>query len=71
MADYRCYLLDSAGAIRDLHVLQSPDDEAALRASRLVVAERGNCFDFELWERERCVRASPAIRLSRGIPKAR
>jgi len=53
MAQYRCYLLDAAGAIRGVETVIGVDDGSALEAAREVLARRPDFAGFELWRRDR------------------
>jgi hypothetical protein len=55
MVDYRCYLLDGAGAIRLVEAVQSGDDDGALRLARRLISNRPEFHGFELWQGRRRV----------------
>ncbi|HZT50333.1 MAG TPA: hypothetical protein VFA22_00280 [Stellaceae bacterium] len=61
MADYRCYLLDGIGAIRDVEVVTGADDARALAAARALLDRRPEYFGFELWQRDRRVHVEAAL----------
>jgi hypothetical protein len=55
MAQYRCYFLDGAGAIRGVETVIGVDDDRALDAARDLLARRPAFAGFELWRGERRV----------------
>jgi hypothetical protein len=62
MADYRCYLLDGLGAIRDVEVVAGDNDCGALAEAREVLVRRPGYVGFELWQRGRRVHVEEAAR---------
>jgi hypothetical protein len=55
MGEYRCYLLDRAGAIRFVDVLMCEDDFDALSLAREKLEKRPHFHGFELWQGRRRV----------------
>ena len=53
MRDYRCYLLDGAGAIRSVEVVAATDDRSALFEARKLLDEKPFYHGFELWHGDR------------------
>lgn len=54
---YRCYMLDKAGAIRDVEVIECRSDEEARRTAAAILAadETHAFFGVEVWDRARPV----------------
>jgi hypothetical protein len=63
MVQYRCYLLDGAGAIRGVETVDGIDDIHAIVEARELLVERRQFVGFELWLRNRriCVEARELI----------
>ena len=55
MGDYRCYLLDGAGAIRAVELVDDETDASALAQAQQILSRRPEFFGFELWQRNRRV----------------
>ncbi len=62
MAEYRCYLLDGAGAIRGVEAMSCDGDDRAIARARDMLARRPEYSGFEVWQRNRRVYVEePAI----------
>ncbi len=55
MGQYRCYLLDGAGAIRGVATVAGTDDASALAAARRLLEEKPEYDGFDLWQHNRRV----------------
>lgn len=61
MGQYRCYLLDGAGAIRGVVTVAGADDMGALAAARRLLEDKPEFDGFDLWQENRRIHVEARV----------